>query len=282
MFIKFVHSLLSSVLITFLLSSSSVGYTNCSSRPYGYRYPYGYDLSANYRIQDSYYREYNDYVTKCRSQYYNCLYGPPYGTSASLPYPSSVNVYPIYNPSYSGQSTAVTGSFPYYYGSSYYGYPTNQYWCLPCGVYYCKCQVIPSYPNYPPPKPKPERQEPIFLGRGMVRIVDGKDAELTCYFSDPRYKIVSNAAWVKVIGQYDYWRQTPPFECFDRCTYTYINSIEDFRYRVITMGQTSILRIYNWQNGDYGIYRCTATGLGVDGSTVTLYQVIEFVGANKK
>ncbi|RWS02167.1 hypothetical protein B4U79_18420 [Dinothrombium tinctorium] len=90
-----------------------------------------------------------------------------------------------------------------------------------------------------------------------------------------------NAAWVKVIGTYDYQQPIPPFECANRCYYSYINALNDFRYRVITIGQTSILHIYDFQNSDYGIYRCTATGLATDGSTNTLYQVIEFIGRNK-
>jgi len=83
-------------------------------------------------------------------------------------------------------------------------------------------------------------------------------------------------AWVRVEGPYSY----PQFECHHnvhhQCKYHYINHQQDFRFRVINSGTTSTLRIYDYSRGDYGIYRCAATGQGTDGKTATLYQVIEF------
>lgn len=52
--------------------------------------------------------------------------------------------------------------------------------------------------------------------------------------------------------------------------------MDSFRFRVMTVGSNSDLRIYDVRPEDHGVYRCTVTGKGVDHKTVTLYQVIEF------
>ena len=118
--------------------------------------------------------------------------------------------------------------------------------------------------------------DPIFLGRGTFGIIDGRDAELVCSFNHPQYQIVSNVAWVRVEGPYSF----PHFDCHHHgheCKYHYINQQQDFRFRVISSGQTSTLRIYDYARIDFGVYRCAATGQGRDGKTSTLYQVIEFL-----
>lgn len=33
--------------------------------------------------------------------------------------------------------------------------------------------------------------EPIFMDRGTVQIINGRDVELTCSFTDPKYKVIS-------------------------------------------------------------------------------------------
>lgn len=87
-----------------------------------------------------------------------------------------------------------------------------------------------------------------------------------------------NAAWVKVLGPYNYHEPIPPFECtHPDCSLIYINGSNNLRYRVLTNGPVSTLRIYETAPLDRGIYRCTVTGLTPDGNTNTLYQVIEFV-----
>lgn len=88
-----------------------------------------------------------------------------------------------------------------------------------------------------------------------------------------------NVAWVKVTGPYEFGTLHPPFECLRAgCNYIYLNSYNDFRLRVITLGQTSTLRIYDYTPADQGIYRCAATAQGPDGRTVTLYKIIELFG----
>jgi hypothetical protein len=114
------------------------------------------------------------------------------------------------------------------------------------------------------------------LGRGAFGIIDGRDAELVCNFNHPQHQIVSNVAWVRVEGPYSF----PHFDCQHHrheCKYHYINQQQDFRFRVISSGQTSTLRIYDYARIDFGVYRCAATGQGPDGKTSTLYQIIEFL-----
>ena len=83
-------------------------------------------------------------------------------------------------------------------------------------------------------------------------------------------------AWVKVTGPYEPGVQHSPFECRrPGCDYIHLNSYNDFRFRVISLGQTSTLRIYDYTPSDQGIYRCAATAQTSSGLSVTVYQIIE-------
>ena len=77
-------------------------------------------------------------------------------------------------------------------------------------------------------------------------------------------------------GPYERSSSHPPFECHrPGCNYVYLNSYNDFRFRVITLGQTSSLRIYDFTPADQGIYRCAATAQVPDGRPVTIYKILE-------
>lgn len=179
-----------------------------------------------------------------------------------------------YPPNYSGPSQ-------YYPRLPFYGYP------LPHNSFQRRSGPLPV---------AVKASEPVFMGRGTVQIMNNRDSELTCSFTDPKYRIISvscvieicvsnltllivqNIVWVKVTGPYDHFMPVPPFDCLTPgCQYEHINNAADFRFRVITLGPTSILRIYDFIHRDFGIYRCAATATGADGQTVTLYKIAEFL-----
>lgn len=74
-----------------------------------------------------------------------------------------------YPPNYSGPSQ-------YYPRLPFYGYP------LPHYSFQRRSGTLPVAARV---------TEPIFMDRGSVQIINGRDAELTCSFNDPKYKVVS-------------------------------------------------------------------------------------------
>ncbi|KAI1292811.1 hypothetical protein HDE_06734 [Halotydeus destructor] len=176
-----------------------------------------------------------------------------------------------YPQGYMGPGVQVYGP-PAYYGSSQYWDPRM----------YQGYQQYDNYQQYSDFQRRsrlvtPKTEEPIFFGFGSVQFVSQRDVELGCDFNDVTIKVVSNAAWVKVTGPYDVYQAQPPFECTQPgCNLVHFNLSEDFRYRVITTGPVSNMRIYDMTPADYGVYRCAATGLESDGTTRTLYRIVAF------
>lgn len=152
-------------------------------------------------------------------------------------------------------------------GSSYYGYPM---YGLGSATYSWPSSSLIT-------KLKEKDVEPKYMGRGTVNALNSGITDMTCNFNDPSYRAVSNAAWVKIIGPYNYHEPVPPFECSQQdCSLVYMNGGHNLRYRALTNGPMATLRIYETQPSDRGIYRCTITGQSSDGRTQTLYQVVEF------
>lgn len=82
-------------------------------------------------------------------------------------------------------------------------------------------------------------------------------------------------------GPYEWQAPVPPFNCA-RCTYQDLQPNNDFRYQVMDMGHTSLLRIHMFTPSDFGVYRCAATAQMPTGKTTTIYRVTEFNLPNGK
>ncbi|XP_074596903.1 uncharacterized protein LOC141851981 [Brevipalpus obovatus] len=189
------------------------------------------------------------------------------------------NPYPYYPPvNYYESNYPYSHSYPpgyihtendayRYPGSSHYGYPM-----------YGQGSTTYSWPSSSLiTKLKEKDVEPKYMGRGTVNALNNGITDMSCNFNDPTYRAVSNAAWVKIIGPYNYHEPVPPFECSQQdCSLVYMNGGQNLRYRALTNGPMATLRIYETQPADRGIYRCTITGQSSDGRTHTLYQVVEF------
>lgn len=94
-----------------------------------------------------------------------------------------------YPPGYTGPQQQQVTTYPQYPGYPNTGYPiqpynSNPYY--PQQMFGRRMWIAPSKPDA-----KKSDDDPVFMNRGTIQIINGRDAEMTCTFVDPRYKMVS-------------------------------------------------------------------------------------------
>ncbi|XP_022244995.1 uncharacterized protein LOC111083026 [Limulus polyphemus] len=115
-----------------------------------------------------------------------------------------------------------------------------------------------------------------FVGTGSVRqLYSSRAIELECDFAESNIQLVSNVVWEKIEGPYPYAHNSPSYEC-PRCSIRHID-IDNYRYNVRDLQDSSFLRIKDVLIDDYGVYRCSGTSqLSRSGDTETVYKIVEF------
>lgn len=233
------------------------GHDHAALQVGGYNYPYGYSGP-----QPEYNQGYSRPMYPSPGRSWNPFFFRP--MTPSWPPPFTRPIPPQYPPT----------NYPYMRPNSFLN-----------GLFSKRTQ--PQVPQVYPATLTEEKPDPVYLGAGSLKLLDHRLAEITCPLSDNNYRIVSNVAWVKVTGPYEWQAPVPPFNCArPGCTYQDLHAQSDFRYQVINLGHTSILRIHMFTPSDFGIYRCAATaqlsGGLMAGKTTTVYRVTEFNLPNGK